>query len=280
MTHRIIPRSEWGARYPDGFYDRSPRNLERWLHHSVTIAPDLLPPFTDDYAAVRELESIGQSRFRGGISYTFAVTPAGLIFEGHSIDRVGSHTQGHNTAGAGIVLIGNYEKTAPTPEQLAAVTWLLHEGVRKGWWTSPTLTGGHRDTKGTACPGQKAYDLIPDINRGKYLNAAPQEEPDMDANDKAVAKETLQLLKDLHSGKAPLIPISMAKDGETITARAALRDTRLRAGSLMILAAKAMPVTVDVDAAELAEAFGELLKTLPAATAQAVLDGAAARLRS
>jgi hypothetical protein len=41
-----------------------------------------------------------------------------------------------------------------------------------------------------------------------------------------------------------------------------------------------MPVTVDVDASDLADAFGELLKTLPAATAQAVLDGTAARLKS
>lgn len=46
------------------------------------------------------------------------------------------------------------------------------------------------------------------------------------------------------------------------------------------IAAKTMPVTVDVDAADLADAFGELLKTLPAATAKAVLDGAAARLKS
>lgn len=178
MTYRIIPRSEWGARYVGGFYDRAVGNLERWLHHSVTIAPDLLPPFTDDYAAVRELESIGQSRFAGGISYTFAITPVGLIFEGHGIDRVGSHTQGHNTAGAGIVLVGNYETDTPTPEQLAALTWLLHHGVEQDWWTSPTLTGGHRDTKGTACPGQNAYELIPAINRGEY-HPQPQEDDDM-----------------------------------------------------------------------------------------------------
>jgi len=46
------------------------------------------------------------------------------------------------------------------------------------------------------------------------------------------------------------------------------------------IAAKTMPITVDVGAADLADAFGELLKTLPAATAKAVLDGTAARLKS
>jgi hypothetical protein len=179
MAHRIIPRSEWGARYQGGFYDRPVGNLRRYLHHSVTIAPDLLPPFTDDYTAVRELEDIGQARFRGGISYTFAITPAGLIFEGHGIGRIGAHTAGYNTIAAGICLIGNYEKDQPTPAQLAALDWLLHEGVRKGWWTSPTLTGGHRDTKSTACPGANAYALIGAVNRGAYHSITPTPEDDM-----------------------------------------------------------------------------------------------------
>ena len=55
----------------------------------IGIAPDLLPPFTDDYAAVRTLEDIGESRFGRGISYHFPITPAGLVFEGVSIDRDG-----------------------------------------------------------------------------------------------------------------------------------------------------------------------------------------------
>lgn len=176
--HRIIQREEWGARYPDGFYDRAPVNLERWLHHSVTIAPDLLPPFDDDYAAIRTLESIGQSRFKGGISYTFAITPAGLIFEGHSIGRVGSHTQNHNRIGAGIVLVGNYQETEPTREMLEALTWLLDHGVAQGWWRSATLNGGHRDTKSTACPGNKAYALIDNVNAGEYrAPAVPVDNP-------------------------------------------------------------------------------------------------------
>jgi N-acetylmuramoyl-L-alanine amidase len=177
MEHRVIQREEWGARRADGFYDRPVGNLERWLHHSVTIAPDLLPPFDDDYAAIRTLENIGQSRFKGGISYTFAITPAGLIFEGHSIGRVGAHTKGHNTAGAGIVLVGNYENTEPTKAALEALTWLLGHGVVQGWWKSPTLSGGHRDTKSTQCPGDRAYALIDNVNRGEFRTAEPVGNP-------------------------------------------------------------------------------------------------------
>lgn len=168
----IIPREDWGARFHDGFHYRKVGNLEKWLHHSVTLAPDLVPPFTDDYAAIRELDQIGEERFKGGISYTFAITPAGLIFEGHSIDRVGSHTHGHNTVGAGIVFVGNYSQSAPPTRMLQALTWLLHRGVQMGWWKSPTLNGGHRDTKSTQCPGDKAYALIDEINRGDFKVAS------------------------------------------------------------------------------------------------------------
>lgn len=169
MGHRIIPRKEWGARYGSSGIKRPLPVAETWLHHSVTVAPDMVPPWSDDFSAIRTIDSIGYKRFGSyAFPYTFAITPAGLIFEGHPIDEIGAHTQGHNTIGAGIVFVGNYEHVAPTREMLEALTWLLHEGVRRGWWRSAKLTGGHRDTKATACPGDRAYALIDDINVGRY----------------------------------------------------------------------------------------------------------------
>jgi len=176
-VHRIIPRSEWGARYGSSGIKRTVGDLECWLHHSVTVAPNLVAPFDDDFAAIRLIEDIGRQRFGSyGFPYTFAVTPAALIFEGHPIDEVGAHTQGHNTAGAGIVLVGNYETDKPTDAQMHAVAWLLQEGVRRGWWRTAALDGGHRDTKATACPGKYAYPRIGEINE---LARTPIEEDDM-----------------------------------------------------------------------------------------------------
>lgn len=258
MAHRIIPRSEWGARHAGGFHDRPVGSLRRYLHHSVTIAPDLVPPFTDDYAAVRELEAIGQSRFKGGISYTFAITPAGLVFEGHGIDRVGAHTAGYNTISAGICLIGNYEKDQPTPAQLAALDWLLHEGVRRSWWTSPTLTGGHRDTKSTACPGINAYRLIPAVNAGKYHDITPEkEEGFLMAFDEKDAQSVLWNVRQIKKQLDELSPV--------------LWNVR----QIKDLVDEAAPVEVEVDANDVADA---LLERLPKETAQAVLDALNARL--
>jgi hypothetical protein len=166
----VIPRAAWGARHENGFGLRPVGRLEVYLHHSVTVAPDLLPPFTDDYAAVRTLENIGEARFGRGISYHFPISPAGLVFEGVSIDRVGAAIEDYNTPTANIVLIGNYDREAPPRPMLEAVDGVLRLGVAKGWWREARLAGGHQDAPGasTACPGRYAQALIDDINRGAY----------------------------------------------------------------------------------------------------------------
>lgn len=175
QQQRIIQRPEWGARHEDGFGPRPVGNLQVFVHHSVTIAPDLLPPFTDDYAAVRTLESIGESRFGKGISYQFPITPAGLVFEGVSIDRVGAAISNYNTPSANIVWVGNYDIASPPRPMLEATDWLLHHGVAKGWWRSPRVAGGHRDAPGaqTACPGRYAHALLDNLNRGEYHADGP-----------------------------------------------------------------------------------------------------------
>lgn len=183
---QIITREAWGAKYAPGPYTRELGHLEQWLHHTVTVAPDVKPPFGDDYAAVRAVEAITEGRFGWGMAYTFLITPAGLIFEGHPIDRVGAHTQDHNTIGAGIAWVGNYDAHEPPAAMVSATAELLRHGKAEGWWSDVKLDGGHRDTKPTACPGKHAYALIDDINRAASAGPRPdpappaQEDYDMD----------------------------------------------------------------------------------------------------
>lgn len=163
---KIISRSEWGAQYPNGAGSAPLPARGIYLHHSVTIAPDLLPPFDDDDAAIRQLERIGQSRFKRGISYTNPITPVGRVYEGHSVDRIGSHTRKLNTAFRAICLVGDYSKRRPTDMQIEMSAQLLVHGKRQGWWIEARLTGGHRDSpySSTACPGDQAWAVIPAIN--------------------------------------------------------------------------------------------------------------------
>lgn len=184
---RIIARSEWGAKHARGFRAAPLPARALWEHHSATTAPPPDATFEQDVAAVRTLERIGQDRFGGGISYTFAVCPSGRVFEGHGIDRQGAHTGGQNRTSRAICLVGNYDTAKPTEAMVQAVAELVAHGHRSGWWPDQ-LTGGHRDAPGasTACPGRHAHALIAEINRRARTGTRPAPAPredDMELTD-------------------------------------------------------------------------------------------------
>jgi len=167
---RIIPRAEWGARYSNGaYYQGKPIILplpysETWFHHS---AGRYLPPtatFEEEVALMREIEQIGQDRFGQGISYTWLDFPSGRIYEGHGVDRRGTHTGGRNDIARAVCFPGNYDVQRLTDAQQMSASWLLQYTHRQGWSRNRTANGGHRDVKATACPGAHAYRAIPDIN--------------------------------------------------------------------------------------------------------------------
>lgn len=184
----IISRARWGARHDRGFGPAPLPAAEVWLHHSVTLAPDLVwidadrdGVEDDEERAMRTLEDIGEQRFGGGISYTFAVMPSGRIYEGHGVDRQGAHTANRNDIARAIVLVGNYDTHKPTEAQVYAAARLLRHGHTTGWWRHPRLNGGHQQAPGasTACPGQHAMAVIDTIN---HLAAGPpitEKEEDM-----------------------------------------------------------------------------------------------------
>ncbi len=174
---RIYTRAEWGAQYREGWGTRSVGRLNKWEHHSVTTHLSENATFDQECKEVRKIESITQSRFAGGMAYTFLVFPSGRIYQGLGVDRIGTHTAGHNTTAVGICLVGNYMSTAPTAKQEATLAELLNHGVRQGWWKENALSGGHRDVKATSCPGDKAYERIPAVNAMADGSSTPVTNP-------------------------------------------------------------------------------------------------------
>jgi hypothetical protein len=188
---KIITREQWGAKHGDGRFEALLPATSVWLHHTVTVAPDLEWVDADgdrvddsEAAAMRHIEGIGAQRFGAayGFPYSLAVMPRGkALYEGHAIEQQGAHTYGYNHTGRAIVLVGNYEKHKPTDAQLDAVAWGLVEGKRRGWWKKAELSGGHRDVKATACPGKYAYEAIPEINRrARALESGEEDMPGFD----------------------------------------------------------------------------------------------------
>lgn len=185
MQRRIIPRSEWGAQERDGYGDASIPWAENYLHHSVTIAPDLV--FNDanfdgidddEKAAMLTLEQIGESNFNAGISYTRLIFPSGRIYQGHSNNRAGAHTIGKNFVARAICFVGNYDVNEPTQAMLESAAWVLQQDKVAGR-SNGRLTGGHRDVFATACPGKNAYKHINYINQLAAGPAIPGEVEEM-----------------------------------------------------------------------------------------------------
>lgn len=159
----IVSRSDWGAKYADGFKSAPIPAKEIWLHHSVTAAP---AGSAAEVGAMRALERIGQERFGGGVSYTWAVMPSGAVYQGHSVTRQGAHTKGRNTIARAIVLVGNYQTKPVTDAQCNSIAALLRYGKAQGWIAHAKLNGGHRDAPGaqTTCPGMYGMQAISRIN--------------------------------------------------------------------------------------------------------------------
>lgn len=161
---QIISRKEWGAKYADGFKLAQIPAQEVFLHHSVTTAPG--SDREAEAQAMRTLERIGQTRFGGGISYTWAVMPSGRVYQGHAVNKQGAHTRGHNTIARAIVLVGDYDQHTVADQQKQSIAELLRYAKAQDWITKPRLTGGHRQASGaqTECPGRYGMAAIADIN--------------------------------------------------------------------------------------------------------------------
>jgi hypothetical protein len=96
------------------------------------------------------------------IGYHFVIAIDGTLFEGRPIQLRGAHTEGFNTGTVGVVLLGNFENTEPTQEQLQTLNQLvIYLRNRYGI----THLAGHRDFNPdlTVCPGENLAGLLADI---------------------------------------------------------------------------------------------------------------------
>lgn len=173
----VIPRQTWAPQHPNGCATIGTQEWvnagkELWLHHSVTNPPGPDATLEQDCAHMREFEAIGHNRYGCGISYTWVVMPSGRVFQGHDVDRQGTHTYGRNNRSRAICLAGNYQVNELPQRMHNAVARLLRE-------LGAILDGGHRDVFATACPGDHAYERIPSINQLASSGAPIDPEDDM-----------------------------------------------------------------------------------------------------
>jgi hypothetical protein len=158
----VITRDEWGAGPQRA--ETIPLPVQRlYLHHSVT--PEWLGA-----EAARNLQDIARARGFLDISYRWLVDVAGNRIEGRGWGRAGAHTVGWNSTSHAICLVGNFQDKVPPDAMLAGAAALVRKHARVG---PDRITHGHRDVASTACPGDRAYARIDDINQ---LAQAPEDD--------------------------------------------------------------------------------------------------------
>lgn len=150
-----------------------------------------------------------------GIGYHYVILKDGTIQRGRPEYAVGAQCYGQrNYDSIAICLIGNFEKYAPTKEQMKSLIWLIKD-IRGRYGELPVQR--HSDHQSTACPGRlfpyqeviKELEVnnMPDWKRGIMLDAkeagliTSDHNPDDVASKWFVLAVALNLLKISRGGK-------------------------------------------------------------------------------
>lgn len=128
------------------------------------------------------------------IGYNWLIDPNGVIYEGRGSGVQASHFSCMNTYTLGICLIGNFETQDPTDTAIGSLLNMLAyeastynidpDGMSVHATSQLNLfnVSGHRDgnsatvgcPKGTVCPGDSLYDMLPEIRQRLAAKACMQ----------------------------------------------------------------------------------------------------------
>ena len=173
----FLTLDQWGGT-PNGWPQMTLPAVALWAHHSVTNEDLGVFATANAIADFLELDAIGKSRGHGGISYSYAIHPEGVIGEGQG-KRRGAHTAGNGCNGSpwgwnpcsfGVVFIGNYDDDTLTDAAINSFRWLRDVLIANGDLVAGVYpTGGHQDAPGnaTGCPGHNIETNL-DLLRAPY----------------------------------------------------------------------------------------------------------------
>lgn len=174
----IIPRAGWGA---DESWRFDASGKEIWppeyrpiqkviIHHTVTQNQEADPAAT--IRAIYYYHAITQGW--GDIGYNFLIDWHGNVYEGRygGPNVVGGHALQYNWGSLGIALTGDYSSTPVDHDTLNSLVKLIQDRAKNvdpagiGFFIDkdnvPNICG-HRDVLSTECPGDDAYQDIPQI---------------------------------------------------------------------------------------------------------------------
>lgn len=157
----VIPRADWAPESPRPWLLREAGSYDRLTIHHAGLRINRNEHVT---LVQRDIEGIWAghiARGYGDLAYHFVVDYAGRVWEGRPLSYEGAHVSGENKANIGVMLLGNFEKQAPSPRQLSGCTTLV-QGLRRQYGIKQHRVYGHRDIGASDCPGRYLYPHVQD----------------------------------------------------------------------------------------------------------------------
>lgn len=155
----VIPRSEWGAKAPNGRPVTVPARERTHFFVHYSTGEELGRDETE--AWVREIQRFHQvTRGWDDIGYNFLVDARGRAFEGRGWDVIGAHCPGFNRVGIAVCFLGDDDPghQDATPEARRTIRRLADEADRRAGKALKRV--GHRDHRQTSCPGDELHAWV------------------------------------------------------------------------------------------------------------------------
>jgi hypothetical protein len=159
-TIGVICRRAWGARAPQGDFERH-RIRRITVHHSAVVlrnnrlAPDRL----------RDHQAAHQSRGWPDIAYHLLIDRNGNVYEGRPRWAVGDTATNYDPRGHLLVMCeGNFQEQRPSPSQLRALVDVLAWSVDR-YGVGVRTIRGHLEYADTACPGRTLQRRLGAVRR-------------------------------------------------------------------------------------------------------------------
>lgn len=125
------------------------------IHHSASPRATTTAKMIDEWHRAEGYDGIGYHRVIEG---------DGEVVMGRADEKIGAHAYGFNKDTLGICVVGNFEKEAPTHQQIERLIQVLAI-LCKRYNIPASGIIGHRDVLPTACPGQNLFNQLPAIRQ-------------------------------------------------------------------------------------------------------------------
>ncbi len=153
-TPSLVSRDAWASRGPMMGDINAMQGIQRVTVHHEGWTP---VTFTDARSTAARIEKIRrihtEDRGWSDIGYHYVVDRAGRVWNARPLQYQGAHVRDQNEQNVGILVLGNFDKQAPSNVQLQSLVEVLRVIQRK-FNVPKSKVYTHQELAKTACPGR------------------------------------------------------------------------------------------------------------------------------